>query len=106
MFANLQLRALVQAKLEMDWSPRQIGVWLRRTYPEQRPRMSTTKSSTSPRQRRKVLPFKDIDQTAADEAPRSAGVAVDPDIRSVLFITLSNLTDARPTIVSTGTHRG
>ena len=30
------LRALVQAKLELEWSPEQIAAWLRREYPERR----------------------------------------------------------------------
>ncbi|MCX2729407.1 IS30 family transposase [Saccharopolyspora sp. NFXS83] len=31
-----ELRAMVQAKLELDWSPVQIAVWLRSTFPHRR----------------------------------------------------------------------
>jgi IS30 family transposase len=30
------LRSLIQAKLELEWSPEQISAWLRRAHPEQR----------------------------------------------------------------------
>jgi IS30 family transposase len=35
LLADGELRSLVQAKLELEWSPEQIAAWLRRTYPEQ-----------------------------------------------------------------------
>lgn len=33
LWTDPQLRAVVQAKLELDWSPQQISVWLRREHP-------------------------------------------------------------------------
>jgi hypothetical protein len=35
LLADGELRALIQAKLELDWSPEQIAAWLRRTFPDQ-----------------------------------------------------------------------
>ncbi|MFI7578692.1 IS30 family transposase [Micromonospora sp. NPDC049497] len=36
LLADAGLRAVVQAKLEEDWSPQQISAWLRQAYPDQR----------------------------------------------------------------------
>lgn len=33
---DLALQSLVQAKLELEWSPEQIAAWLRQTYPDRR----------------------------------------------------------------------
>src|SRR5260370_39080710 len=34
LLADAGLRAEVQAKLELEWSPEQIAAWLRRAYPD------------------------------------------------------------------------
>ncbi len=51
LLVDTDLRALVQAKLELEWSPEQIAAWLRRTYPEQPPASvhdGTWKTSETP----------------------------------------------------------
>jgi transposase, IS30 family len=35
LFTDGELRAVVQAKLELEWSPEQIAAWLRVTFPDQ-----------------------------------------------------------------------
>jgi IS30 family transposase len=45
---DLALQGLVQAKLELEWSPEQIAAWLRRTYPTGVPGISVTRRSTRP----------------------------------------------------------
>jgi transposase len=42
------LRILVQAKLELDWSPQQIAAWLRTAYPDRPAGMCATRPSTRP----------------------------------------------------------
>jgi len=36
LLVDAELRSLVQAKLELEWSPEQIAAWQRRAYPDQR----------------------------------------------------------------------
>jgi Helix-turn-helix domain len=41
-----ELRAVVQTRLELEWSPEQIAAWLRESYPTDRTGTSATRRST------------------------------------------------------------
>ncbi|NKY24932.1 Transposase InsI for insertion sequence element IS30A [Nocardia gamkensis] len=101
-----QLRAVVQAKLELDWSPQQISVWLRREYPAQpgwhvshetiyQALYNAEKSGLSRALTKRVRTRRSLRRRR-----RRA------EVRSVRFITPSNLIEARPTIVDQRTRIG
>jgi IS30 family transposase len=47
LLANPELRAQVQAKLEVEWSPEQIAAWLRREFLASRAGVSAMRPSTT-----------------------------------------------------------
>jgi transposase, IS30 family len=46
LLVDLDLRAVVQAKLELKWSPEQIAAWLRTAFPDRPAGTSATRPST------------------------------------------------------------
>ena len=68
-----ELRAAVQAKLELEWSPEQIAGWLRATFPRCWPGTSATRRST-----RRFLLYQATEDACIHRAVSSAKAVSEP----------------------------
>nr|WP_249645678.1 IS30 family transposase [Nocardia sputi] len=101
LWTDPQLRAVVQAKLELDWSPQQISVWLRREHPA---RLSWHISHETIYQALYNAEKSGLSRTLTKRlrtrrSLRRRRRRRRADARSVRFIAPSNLIEARPAIV-------
>lgn len=96
---DAELRAVVQAKLELEWSPQQISVWLRREYPARaswhishetiyQGLYNSEKSGLARVLTRRLRTRRPLRKR------RRRG-----DVRTVRFVTAAKLIDARPAVV-------
>lgn len=106
LLSDPDLLAVVQAKLEFEWSPEQISVWLRREYPDRRSwhvshetihqaLYNAEKSGLSRTLTKRIRTGRSLRRRR-----RRA------DKRPVRFIAASNLIQARPAVVDQRTRIG